>query len=103
MCSSDLRVISNVEPKATLQAMEIHTPDLFITDLKMAQMDGTELARTIRANPRFKNTPILFLSGRDKPEDIVAAMKSGGSDYIVKPPKKSKLLETINALISKRA
>jgi len=59
--------------------------DLLLTEWDIPGMDGLELTREIRSDPKLKNLPILMVSNRNMKEDIVVAVKTGVSSYIVKP------------------
>ena len=82
---------------AALKFLEIHTPDLFILDIEMPEMDGYELARKIRACG--KNAPILFLTGNATIEYVAKSIKAGAADFIVKPITQKQVLERIAKFI----
>jgi DNA-binding response OmpR family regulator len=65
-----------------LERWEAESPDLVILDLNLPGMDGLEVCRQMRAK---SDIPIVILSVRDREEDIIAGLKSGADDYIVKP------------------
>ncbi len=71
--------------EACLDRLNAQRPDLFLLDVGLPGMDGFELCRRIKANPDTTQTPVVFLSGHDNPEDILAGYEAGGQDYIVKP------------------
>ena len=56
--------------------------DLILLDVMMPGMDGMELCRQIRERVK---SPILFVSAKDREEDIVRGLELGGDDYITKP------------------
>lgn len=56
-----------------------------VTDWHMPQMDGIELVRAVRADPRLNPIPILMVSTEAKREQIIEAVKAGVNDYVVKP------------------
>jgi PleD family two-component response regulator len=58
----------------------------------MPEMDGFELARRIRMDKKYKDTPIMFLTGNSSRDRIVKAIKLGISDFIVKPAYNETLL-----------
>jgi two-component system alkaline phosphatase synthesis response regulator PhoP len=68
-----------------LETVETETPDLFVIDAMMPEMDGLTLCRKLRAQARTANTPIIFLTGTNSPHSVVDALNSGGDDYIRKP------------------
>lgn len=57
-------------------------PDLIIIDIQLPKFDGFHWCRMIRAH---SNVPILFLSSRDHPADMVMSMQLGADDFIQKP------------------
>lgn len=70
------------------QALKIFgemTPDLFVLDVTMPGMNGTELCRRIRATPTGLLVPILMLTARDTVQDKVTALDAGADDYLTKP------------------
>ncbi len=68
-----------------LQTVESAQPDLFVIDAVMPEMDGISLCRKLRAQPQTANTPIIFLTGNNSPQNVVDALNSGGDDFIRKP------------------
>ena len=71
-----------------IQALEIlraQAVDLAIVDLNMPRMDGIELIRTVRADPRFKELPIILLTTEGREPDRVAALEAGATLFLTKP------------------
>jgi len=56
-----------------------------ITDWNMPQMEGIDLVKAVRADPRLKGMPILMVTAEAKREQIIEAAQAGVNDYIVKP------------------
>jgi OmpR family two-component system bacitracin resistance response regulator BceR len=71
-------------------------PDLVIIDIQLPKFDGFHWCRMIRAH---SNVPILFLSSRDHPTDIVMSMQLGADDYIQKPFHFDVLIAKIQAIL----
>ncbi len=65
--------------------------DLIFLDIMMPGIDGYETCKLIRANPAFKKTPIIMLSGKTSPLDEVQGIIAGASTYLTKPVKSDKL------------
>ena len=68
--------------------------DLIIMDVMMPNLDGYETCRKIR-NELNGTMPIIFLSANSLKASIIKAVQSGGSDYVVKDPDPSKLLQKV--------
>jgi len=60
-------------------------PDLVLTDVMMAKMDGIELCRRIRSLPQFNQVPILMLTAKDEQLDKYQGFREGADDYMTKP------------------
>ena len=68
-----------------LAAADRNPPDLVLLDVDMPQPDGYETCRRLKAQERFANTPIIFLSGLSNVADKVAGFAAGGVDFVTKP------------------
>lgn len=66
------------------QALELH-PDLVLLDLMLPGVDGVEVCRQLRKDPRTSTTGIIMLTARSLPADRVAGLEAGADDYIDKP------------------
>lgn len=73
-------------------------PDILALDVMMPRMDGFEVARNIRL--KDKTTPILFITARSQPKDVVAGFESGANDYLKKPFSVEELIVRIKVLMS---
>jgi len=85
-----------------LEHIEKDMPDLIILDLEMPQMDGFEVCKRLRQDPKTENIPILIQSGRDTAADITRAFDYGASDMVVKPVKKFEILARTKVHLQKR-
>lgn len=74
------------------------TFDMFLIDWEVPGMSGPEVLVWIRANIA-EPVPVLFVTARQREEDIVHALSSGADDYMVKPLSKLELLARIDALL----
>jgi putative two-component system response regulator len=75
--------------------------DLIITDIEMPVMDGIELCRKLKLNPRTQQIPIVILSSLDREEDIKRGYKAGATTYISKAQAKDSLIDTIETVLHK--
>jgi two-component system chemotaxis response regulator CheY len=71
--------------QAALARMNAQPVDLVIVDWHMPGMSGIELVRTIRATPATEHVPVLMVTANAAPDDIVRAVRSGITGYVVKP------------------
>jgi signal transduction histidine kinase len=68
-----------------LRSATAHPPDLIVSDVMMPNLDGFELVRALRAEPRTRTTPIVLLSARAGDEAATEGLSTGADDYVVKP------------------
>ena len=80
--------------QAALETVKTRKPNLVVLDvwLKGSEMDGIELLATLKS--RYKNLPVIVISGHGTVETAVSAIRKGAFDYIVKPFKAEKLIIT---------
>jgi DNA-binding response OmpR family regulator len=64
---------------------QANAPKLAILDWMMPKMDGVELCRRVRAEPRSETTYLILLTAKGTKEDLVAGLGGGADDYLVKP------------------
>jgi DNA-binding response OmpR family regulator len=80
-----------------LDALKRDRFDLLIIDWKLPDDTGAELIDWVRAQLGWE-LPVLVVTSRDDEETVVAALKAGADDYVVKPPKPMELLARVAAL-----
>jgi DNA-binding response OmpR family regulator len=74
-----------INGKKALEIANAFHIDLILLDIMMPQMDGFEVCRQLKANPKTAHIPIIFLSARDGVDDVVGGLKLGAVDYVSKP------------------
>lgn len=70
---------------AAFQAVAAEPPDLVLLDIKMPGMDGYEVCSRLKADPKTKDIPVIFISALNETFDKVRAFAAGGVDYIPTP------------------
>lgn len=78
-------VIEAEDGAHALEMLEESSPDLFIVDVMMPEMNGIELCRQIRAHPQHKHSPLLILSAYSDSGIIEQTFAAGANDYLLKP------------------
>lgn len=82
-CGCD--VFAHPDGELALRAVDRFPPDLILLDINMPDMDGYEVCRRLKANPRTQDVPVIFLSALNQTEDKIKAFALGGEDFITKP------------------
>ncbi len=86
-------IASNGE--TALEIIADRKPDLILLDIMMPGMDGFEVCRRLKDSPATSSIPIIFLSARNQPDDIVKGFQTGAVDYITKPFNSAELLSRV--------
>lgn len=83
-----------------LDLAEVRDYDAIVLDIMLPKIDGFEVARTIRSREDY--TPILMLTARDRPEDVLKGFEAGTDDYLPKPFDLDIFLARLNGLLRRR-
>ncbi|MGK7948675.1 MAG: response regulator [Xenococcaceae cyanobacterium] len=75
-------------------------PDIILLDILMPGMNGFEVCRKLKANPKTKDIPVLFMTGLTDIADKVKGFELGGVDYVTKPINKEEVVARIKTHIS---
>ncbi|MCG5242081.1 PP2C family protein-serine/threonine phosphatase [Azospirillum doebereinerae] len=86
-----------------LARLDSFKPDLVLLDLMMPHLDGFEMCRRMRADPRWKGLPVLVQSSLNRAEDRARAFAAGATDYVTKPINAVELVARVRIHLQKRA
>lgn len=92
-------VTANSGQQALAEARS-HVPDLVLLDIMMPQMDGWEVLRLLRIDPRTAAIPVAMVSARTDAKDRVQGLQEGAVDYICKPFSLEELLAKVDGLFT---
>ena len=76
-------------------------PDLIISDIRMPGMDGYALVRNLRASPRTRLVPIIFLTAKDDTADRIAGFRTGVDVYVTKPFETEELVAIVKSILER--
>jgi DNA-binding response OmpR family regulator len=88
-----------LNPVDALREVRSDPPDLILLDICMDEMDGLEVCRQLKADPKTASLPIIFLSVKADDADVVAGLELGADDYIRKPPRGPEFLARVKAVL----
>lgn len=95
LAAEDMTVLIARSGAATLDLLGEVQPDLILMDAVMPGMSGIETTDAIKRNPALAHIPVIFMTGLTDPEHVVAALATGGVDYVRKPVVVEELLARI--------
>ena len=78
-----------------LEKVQLATPDLVLLDVRMPDMDGFEVCRRLKEDPRTTGVPVIFMTAIDDTAHKVEGFGLGAVDYITKPIQREELLARI--------
>ena len=86
---------------SALKALKSQKIDLIVSDWNMPNMTGLELLKEVRADEELRPTPFLMVTAEALQDNVIAAVKAGVSNYIVKPFSAEVLNEKIQKILEK--
>ena len=84
-----------------LRLAQERVPDLVLLDIMMPKMKGREVCARLKADPKTKHIPVIFLTALGLADHVKAGMDLGAEDYIVKPFEPAELKERIAVCLSR--
>ncbi|NNJ11312.1 response regulator [Chloroflexales bacterium ZM16-3] len=88
---------------ALIERAQVVMPDLLLIDVMMPDMDGYEALRQLRNDTRTAHIPVIMITARAEPIDLVYGFDSGADDYITKPFNSTELLARVRSQIRRAA
>ncbi|HKE45132.1 MAG TPA: response regulator [Steroidobacteraceae bacterium] len=89
--------------KQALEAVPQILPDLILLDVMMPGIDGIEVCRRLRADTSLPFIPIVFLTAKSEPAEIVTALDAGGDEYLTKPVDPGALVARVKSMLRIKA
>lgn len=98
--SAGYQVITAVNGEEAWELLDREGADVLVADVEMPRMDGFALCRRVRSSERFRELPIVLVTGRETAEDRARGLDAGADAYIVKSSfDQADLLDTLDQLI----
>jgi len=85
-------------PNVSLGIARSFLPDLVVLDIMMPDLNGIQICRILRADPKLKHVPIIFLTAKTEEADRIAGFETGCDDYICKPFSTKELILRIQSI-----
>ena len=87
------------EPANAMDAVRKFEPDLILLDIMMPGTDGYAICNQLKTDPDLAHIPVIFLTGKDRNDDMGRSFKVGGDMFIKKPFSCERLLEIVNIVV----
>ncbi|MCL2757270.1 MAG: response regulator, partial [Coriobacteriia bacterium] len=85
MLKTFYQVIPTTSARALFETLKEVTPDLILLDIEMPEMNGYETIKKLKADEKFKEIPVIFLTALDDVNSEVDGFDLGAVDYVTKP------------------
>jgi DNA-binding response OmpR family regulator len=99
LTENGFKVQTENEPGRAIEKARGFKPDLILLDIMMPGVDGYDICQALKNDPEFSNVPIVFLTGKDRSDDMGRSFKSGGDMFIKKPFSCERLLEIVSIVL----
>jgi len=99
LLEDDFEIKTASNGQECLEMVEKEIPQLILLDVNMPVLNGLETCKKLKANDKFKNIPIIFVSALASAKEIEMGNEAGADDYITKPFDEDMLIARIYELI----
>jgi class 3 adenylate cyclase len=99
LAAQGYEVLTATDGEAALATAREARPDLILLDVMMPKVDGLEVCRRLRADPSFPFTPIIMVTAKADPKDVVAGLEAGGDEYLTKPVDQTALVARVKSML----
>jgi DNA-binding response OmpR family regulator len=99
LTSSGHQVFVNNVASEGLKRAKVLQPDIILLDIMMPGTDGYGVCNELKSDPVTANIPVIFLTGKDRNDDMGRSFKVGGDMFIKKPFSCERLLEIVNIIL----
>ena len=96
-------VVEASNGREALSMTRSQRPDCVVLDIMMPLIDGFSVCRQLKEDPETKRIPVVICTAKNRKEDLVAAIRAGAEDYIIKPFTKDTVLGKIQKAVGSRS
>lgn len=97
--AADFQVLAAGDGRLALEMAWRDPPDLVLLDLMLPEVDGLEVCKSLKRDPRTAAVPVLMLTARGEEADRILGLELGADDYIVKPFSPRELVLRVQAIL----
>lgn len=87
------------DPNRSIGLARTFIPDLVVLDVMMPDLSGIQICRMLRADPKLKKVPVIFLTAKSEESDRIQGLEIGADDYICKPFSTKELILRIQTIL----
>ena len=99
LAKNQYRTILAVDGEQALTLAQKESPDLILLDIMLPTMDGLEVCRVLKKDPKTSSIPILMLTAKAEEVDKVVGLEMGADDYVTKPFSPRELIARVGSIL----
>jgi class 3 adenylate cyclase/CheY-like chemotaxis protein len=103
LTTAGYQVIEAADGEEALVVARDRLPDLILLDVMMPKMDGFEVSRRLRADPKIAHIPVIMVTAKAAPDDVVAGLGAGANEYLTKPVDQKALVARVAGMLRLKA
>jgi chemotaxis protein histidine kinase CheA/CheY-like chemotaxis protein len=96
---NNFNVVLAKDGEDALEQLQIHSPNIILSDIEMPRMDGFEFVKNVRSIDKYSHIPIIMITSRTAEKHQKRAFELGANDFLGKPYKEEELIEKIQSLL----
>lgn len=96
---NNFNVVLAKDGEDALEQLQIHSPNIILSDIEMPRMDGFEFVKNVRSIEKYSHIPIIMITSRTAEKHQKRAFELGANDFLGKPYKEEELIEKIQSLL----
>jgi adenylate cyclase len=99
LAASGYEVLTATDGERALALAREATPDLLLLDVMMPGVDGLEVCRRLKADPALPFMPVILVTAKADPRDVVAGLDAGADEYLPKPVDQAALVARVRSML----
>lgn len=92
-------ILTATDGEQALRIARESRPDLILLDIMMPKLDGIEVCSRLKSDPELPFVPIIVMSAKSNPEDVVQALEAGADEYLSKPINQTALVARVKSML----
>jgi adenylate cyclase len=99
LSTQNYELLQAADGEEALTAAAQHLPDLILLDVMMPKIDGMEVCRRLKADPKMPFMPIILVTAKAASADVVAGLEAGADEYLTKPIDQMALVARVKSVL----
>lgn len=99
LIASGYQVVAASNGEEALKAVRDYHPDLVLLDVMMPKMDGIEVCQRVKNDDDLPFMPIILVTAKSSPEEVVAGLEAGAEEYLTKPVDQTALVARVKSML----